>query len=702
MRTILQVNNWAFYADGERIWTTRHEGVPIAHPISSLLIGRRHGENWPAATGRDWRPGGSDRTCLRGQACLLAVYHHAVPSTTLRAHYQAVVRMSAAAGKAASLTQTLPATVELKNFEKSYGLDSKRDFRAALLVGNTRAKAVSSVHVETSKNGEIKPEQEDLKRVARAGHVSSESRSAGGAVSQQHVIAERSKMSSTQHVALTWNRNPKLTATDLDSFYESLERNPVWRLTRRAHTHSSIASAKLSRLKPIGPLDVDISYSPSNSAVKPALSGSASEVKADMRTPDYFFEDGDVPISDAPSDSASKSRLEEAHRRAADALQIAADPGGRGLWERATLYTLLALPHHLACAGSWSRLVTVLGSPSFLGQMIQEFGSDRTKALLANTFTAASAAVRAGSNEAASVARDQLGLLWELVRKHTDEDSSNGRSGKFTEMWEDALQAGLLGAERATHLLRELLADSRRLIAQESPDVQSSISQAAGSGAQRTTSAIHIIGFVQLALRFRLAARLGMDAFVGGGEGTLQAAAEEIETLLNEWAKSDAAEGAANDFGGNVRCGTRFDIVLQSIMKGEADFRGAEVGGAAAFGGRWGTGKDKAAGKTETNVDNLASLYHLFERTPTDSPCTLRVRIRGPFPKSDHACEALRARLLCLTRPASSDQFFSIFLVRLEPFLSKADRNGGCDENWESLAVFSCRCAIIMCRSPAY
>jgi hypothetical protein len=661
----LQVNNWAFYVDGERIWTTRHDGVPVVHPTSSILVGRRHGENWPAAAGRDWRPGASDRTCLRGQACMLAIYRYALPPATLRAHYQAVVRMTSAAAAAAAAAAAVSSPSNgfsanvLPAISKNYfGPHSKPQPSLPDGISNANTSGKDDLLVKNS--GQIS-------RVDFGDSSNTHLKSAG----QEPMIVQRSRASAAQHVPLVWGRSPKPATTDLSSFYASLENNPVWRLTRRVQTQLSLESARLEPTRPGDSFSISSDLLSKSTSVSTASAG----MNSDWTVHDYDCEDGDVPLSNAPSDPASRTELDGAHGRAADALQLVADPGGRGLWERTTLHTLSALPHHLACAGRWTRLTTVFGAPSFLGQMILELGSTRTKAILASAVMAASAAIRAGSGESAAVARDQLALLWELVNTHIQAEKTDCGCEKLAEMWEHGLKSGLPGIERAAHVLREIRADCTRLM------VQDSTTSMPGSESRR-------IELEQAVLRLRTASRTGMDILVGGG-GNLDAAISEIETHLNECADSDVGEYPAS---GEVRYGTQSCAILDYIMNRESDDRGAAVGGAAAFGGQWATGKDSAATKSVMAAEYLALLFCFIQRTreANSARSTVRVRLRGPYPSENHACEALRARLLCRTRPAASDSSFSVYLVRIEPWFLERAMNTDRDDDWEILAVFSC------------
>lgn len=82
----MQINNWSFFIDGERVWTTRHEGVFVANPLGTLLLGRRHGEHW--GSGRMWRSGVGDSTCLQANLCNFAFYPTALLPAIIRKNFE--------------------------------------------------------------------------------------------------------------------------------------------------------------------------------------------------------------------------------------------------------------------------------------------------------------------------------------------------------------------------------------------------------------------------------------------------------------------------------------------------------------------------------------------------------------------------------------------------------------------------------------
>ena len=71
--------------DGKPIWSTRYDGAPVAHPMGTLLLGRRHGEHW--GPGRVWRAGVGDPTCLQANICNFAFYPQALSAATIKKHF---------------------------------------------------------------------------------------------------------------------------------------------------------------------------------------------------------------------------------------------------------------------------------------------------------------------------------------------------------------------------------------------------------------------------------------------------------------------------------------------------------------------------------------------------------------------------------------------------------------------------------------
>ena len=60
-----------------------------------------------------------------------------------------------------------------------------------------------------------------------------------------------------------------------------------------------------------------------------------------------------------------RSKVEGAHAAAALALSLSADPGGVGVWGRATPHVLYALPLHYMYSRQWQQLAG-RGSPASL------------------------------------------------------------------------------------------------------------------------------------------------------------------------------------------------------------------------------------------------------------------------------------------------------------------------------------------------
>ena len=172
------VNNWMFYKDGHLVWSTRHEGVPIFHPFTNILIGKRHGEFWGGE--RRWRPGVGDQTCLQGSLCHLAVYNHAVRAERLYLHYM---------------------------FE---GKDSKSE------ITDKDVKKTKSV-AELNRGKREEQEGRDVLLPPRP--------PAGGLT----LTAQRRERFTTK----LWSRTNVMTSADVSSFYESLQQNNIWKLTRR-------------------------------------------------------------------------------------------------------------------------------------------------------------------------------------------------------------------------------------------------------------------------------------------------------------------------------------------------------------------------------------------------------------------------------------------------------------------------------------
>ena len=662
---LVQVNNWAFYIDGERVWTTRHDGVPLVHTTSSLLIGRRHGEHWPAATGRDWRPGAGDRTCFRGHACMLVFYRHALPCSTLRAHYQALLRMTAVAA-------SVKPSICLSQKEQQGDPKMSSAFFGNSTTARTLDPNFEVCPSEARTTGKKNAVEENSSAV-----ISVKLKSVEEAVSTRNIAAQLAISNATHHNPLVWGRSPALATSDLDAFYQSLESNPVWRLTRRALNRPSIHHREYARRDRI-PLQSAIMINQDQKMANAAVALDRAE-------------DGLSEIAEAPSDKARQTSLEEAHTRAATALQIVADPGGQGLWERATPYTLAALPHHLARAGDWIRLVSVLRSPYFLGQMLNEYGPDHAITVLAHAAAGAAQTQKNGCGMTATTASCELSLLLELVRFHFREFGNDHRSrgSSMSKIWEHALEAGLPGVEKAAHVIGAMLADSKQLLAQHVPAI-------AADSSRR-------LELERVAQRLHLTELLGMGLLVSGGEEAMHRAVVEIEAHLDELADMDVSSDSFSDASINIMPGVQSVSMMHNLLRTEAAGRGRVVGAAATGGGLWGTGKDSAAALSIRCVEDMALILRSMERSAKNKSAknksgaawgVVRIYLRGPFPVDDRAAEAIRAKLLCQVRHPDESFSFSVFLARLEPcWLHEA--SASLDSSWNILVVLSCRFAII-------
>jgi hypothetical protein len=676
--------------DGERVWTTRHEGVPIAHPSASLLIGRRHGEHWPTAVGRDWRPGAGDPTCLRGHACLFAAYRRALPPATIQSHYQGLVRLMAAATSAAALASTAAIA----------RLPQKAPGTQAVVVGGTcksatltpatvKAGTAVSTSAQAGFGGGILAlitPQAQVKAPA-----ANEERKGRGVLE-----ARAARASASRHSPLVWGRGAAPTMPDVDAFYAGLEGNPVWRLTRRSLTRPTFAAAAAAR----------------EAAHSSRLAALGSDHNVAASTSAKCSEDscGSGILSAAPPGSALGTRLEEAHSRAADALLLFSDPGKQGHFMRTSLHALIALPRHLAFAGRWDMLSQVLGAPTFLGRLIQEFGPGRAAATLAEAAAAAGAAAEEGAGgHAAAAARDSLELLWVLVSAHVRDDSTTGHGtggggggGGLAGLWSHALSAALPGAERAANILGDLLADSRRLLAQDAAASGNGIGEVSKDGTKSAAGCLRRIELERALQRLLAAARLDLTVLVGGGDGALQATAAEIEARLEDLAEHGDDEEDYQGTGGDEGHARQEEAaLLQTLVAAEAKGRGRAMGASAAGGGSWVSGKDAAVVAAATAAEDLALLLCLMERDKkATKKVAIRIFMRKPYPPDERALEALRARLLIRARPAVQGPFFSAYVTRIEPWLLAAPAHapslsGDEDEgDGGTLAVLCCRFGI--------
>ena len=174
------------------MWSTRHEGMPTAHALATILLGKQHGESWGPARG--WRPGIGDKTCFQGNLCHFAFYYRALDEKCIARHYGCIARRYA--GTALPLPHQVP---HPPRFEMA---------------------APDGTRVESSVMARDDASVRGKGAAAEAGSM------------QQRV--GRSVISARLHQPRVWGRGGNPTAFDVDSFYRDLEKNPVFALTRRA------------------------------------------------------------------------------------------------------------------------------------------------------------------------------------------------------------------------------------------------------------------------------------------------------------------------------------------------------------------------------------------------------------------------------------------------------------------------------------
>eukprot|EP00960_Hanusia_phi_P077015 768637-Hanusia_phi.AAC.15 len=173
------VNNWLFYKDGQLVWSTRHDGIPVFHPFTNLLIGKQHGEFWGGE--RRWKAGVGDPTCLQGNLCHLAVYTYPVRPERIQVH---------------------------SVFEEG---DNSPEIE------------------EKASKGPPKPDRESVGDAQEEVEMQNKLALARRSDRALTVKAPQREKFTTR----LWNRTNVFSAADVSSFYESLQQNNIWKQTRR-------------------------------------------------------------------------------------------------------------------------------------------------------------------------------------------------------------------------------------------------------------------------------------------------------------------------------------------------------------------------------------------------------------------------------------------------------------------------------------
>ena len=238
------------------MWSTRHEGMPTAHALATILLGKQHGESWGPARG--WRSGIGDKTCFQGNLCHFAFYYSALDEKCVARHY---------AGTALPLPHPLPHPPRFEMAPDGTRVESsvmarrheERDD------ASVQGKPLSSCQERATRH----EERDDASVRGR--------RAAAGAGNMQQRVA-RSVISARLHQPRVWGRGGNPTAFDVDSFYRDLEKNPVFALTRRAFGGGSGVSRQVIFGTPkalFSPYGAGTSeYSISGSTIRTAPTGS--------------------------------------------------------------------------------------------------------------------------------------------------------------------------------------------------------------------------------------------------------------------------------------------------------------------------------------------------------------------------------------------------------------------------------------------
>jgi hypothetical protein len=306
------VNNWSFYKDGRKVWETRHEGMPLAHPNATMLLGKQHGMGWGSERG--WRPGIGDKTCFQGNLAHFAFYFAALTEQRLATHHAGTAAPELAAATAAEAAA-------------QGGADKDKEG------GSGKRKGSSS-----SSSLVLRP---------AAGN--------SGQVVATALIAARG------HSTRVWGQGGMPSAWDVNSFFSDLEKNPVFALTRRAFAPGA---GIRSREVMFGTAKAKFSAYPPSALT---VSGSTARTFTSEMG-------GQVLLSTSAAASAARSKVEAAHAAAAAALRAAADPGGVGLWMRATAHVLCSLPRHYMYSRQWQELAATLGNLCFLVRLVAARG----------------------------------------------------------------------------------------------------------------------------------------------------------------------------------------------------------------------------------------------------------------------------------------------------------------------------------------
>ena len=190
-----EVNNWTFYVDGKRVWTTRHDGIPIASPTGSLMLGKRHGEFWGAS--RQWRAGVGDPSCLQANMYGFAFYSRALTLDEVSKHFQFTMAPA-----------VLPEPDASHDVAERGGVDG------------------GGAAIPFSKPGEGRAPP----GIANADGIKNTVSNAGA----ERAIVSRSRVHALQHRPLVWGKTPSMTPMDVGAFYGALENNPIWAMTKRS------------------------------------------------------------------------------------------------------------------------------------------------------------------------------------------------------------------------------------------------------------------------------------------------------------------------------------------------------------------------------------------------------------------------------------------------------------------------------------
>ena len=267
------------------------------------------------------------------------------------------------------------------------------------------------------------------------------------AENSQQVVA-RSAISARLHQPRVWGRSGAPTAFDVDSFYNELEKNPVFALTRRAFGGGSGSSRQVV----FGTQKFQFS---TGEAQKEAIAGTT------IRTAPSGG-GGQVMLPAGPASSAARSKVEVAHASAALALRMHADPWSSGVWERATPHVLQALPRHYMLSRQWQQLAATLGNLCFLTRLVAVRGLEDA----ISTCTAGLDAIADSADEGdvASQAHANLVLhrsfLCGLRRRVRGASHVTGSL-----ICKAALQARLEGVSDLAHTIHRTIQTGHRLLA---------------------------------------------------------------------------------------------------------------------------------------------------------------------------------------------------------------------------------------------